>query len=130
MRNLCCGNEFICIIIKTHFHNKGSALSLVLKVELLELGNGLLVSLSTFCHICSELAPSLPLEVDPDTYDSPHTKAHLLFQAHFSRTPLPSTDYLTDLNSVLDQAIRILQVRQRNRDRCMVFLRWAARALI
>ena len=57
-----------------------------------------------------ELAPSLPLEVDPHSYDSPHTKAHLLFQAHFSRLPLPSTDYLTDTNSVLDQAIRILQV--------------------
>ncbi|XP_015759124.1 PREDICTED: activating signal cointegrator 1 complex subunit 3-like [Acropora digitifera] len=59
--------------------------------------------------INGELAPSLPLEVDPHSYDSPHTKAHLLFQAHFSRLPLPSTDYLTDTNSVLDQAIRILQ---------------------
>lgn len=58
----------------------------------------------------SDLAPSLPLEVDPHTFDSPHTKAHLLFQAHFTRLPLPSTDYLTDTNSVLDQAIRILQV--------------------
>ena len=57
-----------------------------------------------------ELAPSLPLEVDPHSYDSPHTKANLLFQAHFTRHPLPSTDYLTDTNSVLDQAIRILQV--------------------
>ena len=28
--------------IKTHFHNKGFALSLVLKAKLLELGNGLL----------------------------------------------------------------------------------------
>ncbi|KAL9968716.1 hypothetical protein ACROYT_G020835 [Oculina patagonica] len=59
--------------------------------------------------INSDLAPSLPLEVDPRSFDSPHTKAHLLFQAHFSRLPLPSTDYLTDTNSVLDQAIRILQ---------------------
>lgn len=59
--------------------------------------------------INSDLAPSLPLEVDPHTFDSPHTKAHLLFQAHFTRLPLPSTDYLTDTNSVLDQAIRILQ---------------------
>ncbi|KAK2570728.1 Activating signal cointegrator 1 complex subunit 3 [Acropora cervicornis] len=48
-----------------------------------------------------ELAPSLPLEVDPHSYDSPHTKAHLLFQAHFSRLPLPSTDYLTDTNSAM-----------------------------
>ena len=36
--------SFICIIIKTHFHNKGFALSLVLKVKLLELGNGLLTN--------------------------------------------------------------------------------------
>ena len=43
------------------------------------------------------------------TFDSPHTKAHLLFQAHFSRLPLPISDYHTDTKSVLDQAIRILQ---------------------
>lgn len=42
--------------------------------------------------------------------DSPHVKANLLLQAHFSRLPLPCADYLTDLKSVLDQAIRILQV--------------------
>ncbi|XP_025995580.2 activating signal cointegrator 1 complex subunit 3 isoform X2 [Solenopsis invicta] len=42
-------------------------------------------------------------------YDSPHAKAFLLLQAHFSRLPLPCTDYITDLKSVLDQAIRILQ---------------------
>lgn len=42
--------------------------------------------------------------------DSPHVKACLLMQAHFSRLPLPCADYLTDLKSVLDQAIRILQV--------------------
>ncbi|XP_011865347.1 PREDICTED: activating signal cointegrator 1 complex subunit 3 [Vollenhovia emeryi] len=42
-------------------------------------------------------------------YDSPHTKASLLLQAHFSRLPLPCTDYITDLKSVLDQAIRIIQ---------------------
>ncbi|XP_066288135.1 activating signal cointegrator 1 complex subunit 3-like [Branchiostoma lanceolatum] len=57
----------------------------------------------------SELAKHLPLEVDPYSYDSSHTKAHLLLQAHFSRQQLPSTDYLTDTKSVLDQALRILQ---------------------
>lgn len=41
--------------------------------------------------------------------DSPHTKAHLLFQAHLSRLPVP-TDYVTDLRSVLDQCVRIIQV--------------------
>jgi activating signal cointegrator complex subunit 3 len=41
--------------------------------------------------------------------DSAHTKTFLLFQAHLSRIELPSTDYNTDLKSVLDQAMRILQ---------------------
>lgn len=73
-------------------------------------------------YIFSDLAPSLPLEVDPSTFDSPHTKANLLFQAHFSRLPLPSTDYLTDTHSVLDQAIRILQVRQQICDGRIIFI--------
>lgn len=30
-------------------------------------------------------------------------------QAHFSRLPLPNTDFGTDTKSVLDQAIRVLQ---------------------
>lgn len=30
-------------------------------------------------------------------------------QAHFSRVELPVTDYVTDLKSVLDQSIRIIQ---------------------
>lgn len=58
----------------------------------------------------SDLASKLPLPVDEYSLDSPHTKTHLLFQAHFSRVPLPIADYLTDTKSVLDQAIRILQV--------------------
>lgn len=56
-----------------------------------------------------ELAKSCPLAVDSYSLDSPHTKALLLLQAHFSRLQLPCTDYLTDLKSVLDQTIRILQ---------------------
>ena len=56
-----------------------------------------------------ELSKSCPLEVPAGTYNSPHTKAHLLFQCHFARKQLPSTDYYTDLKSVLDQALRILQ---------------------
>lgn len=55
------------------------------------------------------LAVKLPLPVNEHTYDSPHTKTHLLLQAHFSREQLPMSDYLTDTKSVLDQAIRILQ---------------------
>ncbi|CAH8557491.1 unnamed protein product [Schistosoma turkestanicum] len=55
------------------------------------------------------LADELPLPpIGP--MDSPHTKTHLLFQAHFSRIQeLPIIDYRTDTQSVLDQAIRILQ---------------------
>ncbi|XP_055949414.1 activating signal cointegrator 1 complex subunit 3-like [Argiope bruennichi] len=59
--------------------------------------------------INKDLALRCLLEVDSFTYDSPHTKANLLLQAHFSRLQLPCTDYYTDLKSVLDQAIRIIQ---------------------
>ena len=48
-------------------------------------------------------------EVDPLTYDNPHTKTFLLMQAHFSHLPLPNTDFSTDTKSVLDQIPRILQ---------------------
>ena len=60
----------------------------------------------------SELAKKLPVEVNQYAFDSAHTKTNLLLQAHFSHEQivLPSTDYKTDTKSVLDQAIRILQV--------------------
>lgn len=41
--------------------------------------------------------------------DSPHTKANLLLQAHFSGLKFPISDYYSDLKSVLDQSVRILQ---------------------
>ena len=57
------------------------------------------------------LSSNLPLPVEPpESFDSPHTKTHLLLQAHFSRAELPVADYVTDTKSVLDQALRILQV--------------------
>ncbi|KAI4494071.1 hypothetical protein M0802_009225 [Mischocyttarus mexicanus] len=56
-----------------------------------------------------DLAKMCRYQVDQYTYDSPNTKAYLLLQAHFSRLPVPCTDYITDLKSVLDQAIRIIQ---------------------
>ncbi|XP_014260585.1 activating signal cointegrator 1 complex subunit 3 [Cimex lectularius] len=56
-----------------------------------------------------DLAKLCPWKVDELMLDSPHIKTYLLLQAHFSRLELPSTDYYTDLKSVLDQAIRILQ---------------------
>ncbi|EOY22054.1 hypothetical protein QUC31_007545 [Theobroma cacao] len=47
--------------------------------------------------------------VDQNHLDDPHVKANLLFQAHFSQLDLPISDYVTDLKSVLDQSIRIIQ---------------------
>uniref|UniRef100_A0A672U547 Activating signal cointegrator 1 complex subunit 3 n=1 Tax=Strigops habroptila TaxID=2489341 RepID=A0A672U547_STRHB len=44
----------------------------------------------------SELAKHLPIEVNPHSFDSSHTKTHLLLQAHFSRAMLPCPDYATD----------------------------------
>lgn len=65
-----------------------------------------------FCFVfaSSELAKLCRISVDPLTHDSPHTKTFLLMQAHFLHLPLPNSDYLTDTKSVLDQAIRVIQV--------------------
>ncbi|XP_077383335.1 activating signal cointegrator 1 complex subunit 3 isoform X2 [Festucalex cinctus] len=57
----------------------------------------------------SSLAQQLPLKVNPHSYDSAHTKTHLLLQAHFSHAQLPCSDYSTDTKTVLDNAIRICQ---------------------
>ncbi|PPJ51471.1 hypothetical protein CBER1_09233 [Cercospora berteroae] len=61
--------------------------------------------------INAELSKNLPIDAEKlglVMWD-PHVKAHLLLQAHFSRIDLPISDYVGDQNSVLDQAIRILQ---------------------
>ena len=58
----------------------------------------------------ADLAKLLPLKVKKGSYESPHTKAHLLLQAHFEHVKLPISDYVTDTKSVLDQCVRILQV--------------------
>ncbi|KAF9624190.1 hypothetical protein IFM89_008128 [Coptis chinensis] len=55
------------------------------------------------------LLQQVPLTVDKHRLDDPHVKANLLFQAHFSQLEMPISDYVTDLKSVLDQSIRILQ---------------------
>ncbi|KAK5127281.1 hypothetical protein LTR08_004459 [Meristemomyces frigidus] len=61
--------------------------------------------------INAELSINLPLKAE--TLDlvmwDPHVKAFLLLQAYFSRIDLPISDYVGDQNSVLDQAIRIIQ---------------------
>ncbi len=54
------------------------------------------------------LAKICPYPVNKKTLDSPNTKTNLLFQAHFSRLPLPIRDYLTDMKLVLDSSIRII----------------------
>ncbi|KAF2268062.1 Sec63-domain-containing protein [Lojkania enalia] len=61
--------------------------------------------------INAELSLALPIKGDSlglPMWD-PHVKAFLLLQAHFSRIDLPISDYVGDLNSVLDQSIRIVQ---------------------
>ncbi|VEL09752.1 unnamed protein product [Protopolystoma xenopodis] len=57
-----------------------------------------------------QLSRELPLEA-VGSWDSAHTKAHLLLQVHFTRLThiLPVCDYVTDTKLVLDQAPRIVQ---------------------
>jgi hypothetical protein len=61
--------------------------------------------------IYRNFARQCPLPVPTDRFDDSHIKTHILFQAHLSRLQLPHSDYVTDTKSVMDQAIRILQVR-------------------
>nr|XP_016435955.1 PREDICTED: DExH-box ATP-dependent RNA helicase DExH14-like [Nicotiana tabacum] len=56
-----------------------------------------------------KLSEKVPYAVDHSRLDDPHVKANLLFQAHFSQSELPISDYVTDLKSVLDQSIRVIQ---------------------
>ena len=60
-------------------------------------------------HVNALWAESLPWSLKNEPMESPHTKANLLLQAHFAAAPFPSSDYKTDLKSVLDQALRVLQ---------------------
>jgi hypothetical protein len=57
-----------------------------------------------------ELSKDCPIPLADSMMDQPSTKAHLLLQCHFGHLQLPCSDYFTDTKSVLDQAIRILQV--------------------
>ena len=57
-----------------------------------------------------DLSKDCPIDLSDRLMDSPSTKAHLLLQSHFGHLQLPCSDYYTDTKSVLDQAIRILQV--------------------
>eukprot|EP01017_Pseudomicrothorax_dubius_P044622 TRINITY_DN7563_c0_g4_i4.p1 TRINITY_DN7563_c0_g4~~TRINITY_DN7563_c0_g4_i4.p1 ORF type:complete len:310 (-),score=110.87 TRINITY_DN7563_c0_g4_i4:35-964(-) len=55
------------------------------------------------------LSKLVPHRVDMRRLDSPHVKTNLLFQAYFSRAPLPIRDYVTDTKLVIDACIRFLQ---------------------
>jgi len=59
----------------------------------------------------AKFAENCPLEVDLaiQAYDSPHTKAFLLLQAHMWGLAVPINDYKTDLKSVLDRSIPLIQ---------------------
>ncbi|EDV93019.1 activating signal cointegrator 1 complex subunit 3 [Drosophila grimshawi] len=56
-----------------------------------------------------ELAETTRFRPPSASWDSPYTKTFLLLQAHFSRLPLPNSDYLTDTKSALDNATRVMQ---------------------
>ena len=58
----------------------------------------------------ADLAKQCPIDTSNMAMESPYTKTHLLLQSHFSRLQLPCSDYATDTKSVMDQAIRIMQV--------------------
>ena len=45
--------------------------------------------------------------IEQADYDSPFIKCEILLRARFQRLAMPMNDYKTDLNSILDQAIRI-----------------------
>ena len=58
-----------------------------------------------------ELAETVPFKVDEKLMkmDDPHTKGFLLIIAHMFGLPMPIQDFFTDLRSLLDQSVRILQ---------------------
>lgn len=57
-----------------------------------------------------ELAKRVLIQLNPHSFDSSHSKANLLLQAHFGHAILPCPDYVTDTKTVLDQSVRICQV--------------------
>ena len=58
--------------------------------------------------INEQLSLELPIKSPNFNFGSSHTKTNLLIQAHFSRIPMPISDYKTDLKTILDNCIRIL----------------------
>jgi len=54
------------------------------------------------------LAQSLGIKIEKDKLNDPHTKAQLLLNAHFNRTPI-TTDLSSDQRFILEHAVRLLQ---------------------
>jgi pre-mRNA-splicing helicase BRR2 len=54
------------------------------------------------------LAKHLPLKTGNTNFNDPHTKTHILLQAHFSRLPL-TADVLGDQHAILPDATRLVQ---------------------
>ena len=57
-----------------------------------------------------ELAQDLPLKDIKLDYSSQYVKSIILIQAHLSRVPMPISDYILDLKTVLDNSIRLLLI--------------------
>uniref|UniRef100_A0A914I9P9 Activating signal cointegrator 1 complex subunit 3 n=2 Tax=Globodera TaxID=31242 RepID=A0A914I9P9_GLORO len=68
-------------------------------------------------QINSEIQSFLPIKLSSSDWGSPHVKANLLYQAHFSRMKLP-VDYITDQRSIIESCIRIIQAMF---DTCLEF---------
>lgn len=64
---------------------------------------------SPFSHALPKCLSFLAVMVDPSFYVITCIRYNLVFQAHFSQLEMPVSDYVTDLKSVLDQSIRIIQ---------------------
>ena len=61
-------------------------------------------------NLNEHLAGQLPIQVDNRHYDAASVKAHLLLQCHMHRGTLPSSDYLLDTKTVMDNAARVIQL--------------------
>lgn len=55
------------------------------------------------------LASICPYKVEMKKIGSPQVKVDLMFQAYFSRLPLPIRDYITDTKLVIDSSTRMVQ---------------------
>jgi activating signal cointegrator complex subunit 3 len=60
-------------------------------------------------QVNAELSRSLRFGSTGQPYDSPNLKANFLMQMHFGRVPPPMSDYATDLKSVLENSLRVVQ---------------------